>query len=81
MLCALPRRETGKTPKPAIAIVKLRTTVHGGASRPIPQRYDQLTVPAEIAEQLPKDAKFKVTFQGKRIIYELIEPNGRKGSS
>lgn len=71
MLSVLPRREIG-APVPGM-VVKLRTSYHRGAKRGgRVDRFDQLTVPADIAAQLPEGAKFRVTFEGDRIVYERL---------
>lgn len=71
MLSTLPRREVGA---PATALVKLRVTWHGGKNRPHgKQRFVSLTVPADMADDLPEDSVFKVTREGNRLVYEMVE--------
>jgi len=70
LLSVLPRREIG-APAPGM-IVKLRTTIHRRKRDPLPRAFHQLTVPADIAEQIEPDAPFRVSFDGDRLVYELV---------
>jgi hypothetical protein len=70
MLQCLPRRASGKMGGER---VKLRITEHGGASRPMKQRFVQLTVPAMIADQVPEDAVFDVQWNGRELVYRLVD--------
>lgn len=75
MLSGLRRHETPDAPD----VVRLRTTWHGGKNRPHgKQRFVQLTVPVHIADQLPDEAKFKVSYDGDRLVYERIKLRGER---
>lgn len=71
-LSRLPRRELN-APDPE-EVVKLRTSVHRRARDPIPRPFHQLTVPIDMAERIPPDARFTVTFDGTELRYRLVAP-------
>ena len=72
-LARLPRADRG----PAAVRVKMRTTYHGRRGA-VKTRFDQLTVPASMADGLPDDAVFEVTIDGLDLHYRYVTPGASR---